>query len=74
MDRREWPRTPEGSRRIRVEKFVVHQTFLRNDILNVEYLTNLHEISRPRFLAFVLPLKPETAEGAPARVVAVEED
>lgn len=55
-------------------RFVVHQTFLRNNILNVEYLTNLHEIRRPRFQAFVLPLKLETAEGAPARVVAVEED
>jgi arylformamidase len=55
-------------------KFVVHQTFLLNNILNVEYLTNLHEIRQSRFQAFILPLKLETAEGAPARVVAVEED
>jgi kynurenine formamidase len=52
--------------------FVVHQTFLRNNILNIEYLTNLHKIHRKRFMAVVLPLKLETAEGAPARVVALE--
>lgn len=62
-----------GQRVPAVEEFVVHQTFLRNNILNVEYLTNLHEIRKPRVQVFVLPLKLETAEGAPARVVAVEE-
>lgn len=57
-----------------VEDFVVHQTFLRNNILNIEYLTNLHELRRSRLQVFVLPLKLETSDGAPARVVAVEED
>lgn len=57
----------------RVEDFVVHQVFLRHGILNVEYLTNLHEIRSPRAQVFVLPLKLETAEGAPARVVAIDE-
>ncbi len=62
-----------GRRVPAVEEFVAHQVFLRNNILNVEYLTNLHEIRAPRVQVFVLPLKIETAEGAPARVVAVEE-
>lgn len=56
-----------------VEEYVVHQTFLRNNILNVEYLTNLDQISRPRVQVFILPLKLETGEGAPARAVAVED-
>jgi arylformamidase len=57
-----------------VLEYVVHQVLLRNNILNVEYLTNLHSISKPRVQVYILPLKLETAEGAPARVVAVEED
>jgi arylformamidase len=57
-----------------VEEYVVHQVFLRNNILNVEYLANLHLLSHPRFQVYILPLKIETAEGSPARVVAVEED
>jgi arylformamidase len=56
-----------------VDEYVVHQVFLRNNILNVEYLTNLHSLTRSRVDVFILPLKLDTAEGAPARVVAVDE-
>ena len=57
-----------------VEEYVVHQVFLRNNILNIEYLTNLHLLTEPRVQAFVLPLKLETAEGAPARAIALVDD
>ncbi len=62
-----------GKRALDVEEYVAHQVFLRNNILNVEYLTNLDQITRPRVQVYILPLKLETAEGAPARAVAVED-
>ena len=62
-----------GRRTPAVEEYVAHQVFLRNNILNVEYLTNLDLITRPRVQVYILPLKLETAEGAPARAVAVED-
>lgn len=49
-----------------------HDLILRKGIYLIEYLCNLHLIRSDRTNIFALPLKLENAEGAPARVVAVE--
>ncbi len=61
-----------GRKRERAE-WAVHEVFLANDIPMVEYLVNLGAISRERVRLFVAPLKLEGADGAPARVFALED-
>ncbi len=49
-----------------------HDLILRNGIFLIEYLCNVHAIKAIRVEIFALPLKVTGAEGACARVVAVE--
>jgi arylformamidase len=49
-----------------------HDILLRRGILLIEYLCNLHRIRGARVDLYALPLKVSGAEGACARVVAVE--
>jgi kynurenine formamidase len=49
-----------------------HDLILRKGILLIEYLCNLHRIQAKRVELYALPLKVAGAEGACARVVAVE--
>jgi arylformamidase len=53
------------------EEMPTHHFILRKGIYLIEYLCNLHRIKANRVKLFVLPLKIEGAEAAPARVVAV---
>ena len=57
-----------------IEQFVTHDVLLRNGIILVEYLCNTAAIQRPRTQLYVLPIKIPHADGAPARVIAIEED
>jgi arylformamidase len=51
----------------------VHRILLGGDVVVVEGLCNLEEISKPRVKIIALPLKIEGGDGAPARVIAIEE-
>ncbi len=49
-----------------------HAVFFPRGIRVVEYLANLREIRRERFLFVALPLKIEGADGSPVRAVGIE--
>lgn len=51
----------------------IHEILLGGDIIIVEGLTNLNEISRDKVKLVALPLKIKDGDGAPARVVAMED-
>jgi arylformamidase len=51
----------------------VHRILLGGGIVVVEGLCNLEELSKPRVKIIALPLKIEGGDGAPARVIAIEE-
>ncbi|MGE5790180.1 MAG: cyclase family protein, partial [Syntrophaceae bacterium] len=51
----------------------VHRILLGGDIVLVEGLCNLEEIRKPKVKVIALPLKIEGDDGAPARVIAIEE-
>jgi arylformamidase len=52
---------------------VVHHIILGSGIYNIEYVTNLHAITRRVVTIMALPLKLVGVESAPARVIAIEE-
>lgn len=51
-----------------------HKALLGSNIVLVEYLVNLRELRDQIFNLFVAPLKIKDADGAPARVFAIESD
>jgi kynurenine formamidase len=51
----------------------IHQILMQHDIIIVEGLTNLDAITKPIVKLIALPLKVENCDGAPARVIAIEE-
>lgn len=55
-----------------IEDFVSHDVILRRGIPMIEYLCNLCEVTAPRIELCALPLKVLEADGAPARVIAIE--
>ena len=59
----------------RSEEFVVHLLLLKeHDILLIENITNLSALRSERVVLFAAPLRIQEAEGAPARVFALEVD
>lgn len=52
---------------------VNHETLFKNDIPLIEYLTNLDQLEKERFLLFILPVAIQKAEALPVRVIAIEE-
>jgi kynurenine formamidase len=50
----------------------IHHILLRGGILIVEGLTNLDKISKPSVQLIALPLKIKKGDGAPCRVIAIE--
>ncbi len=50
----------------------VHTILMQNDIVIIEGLTNLEEISKEKITLIALPLKVEKGDGAPARVIVLE--
>ncbi len=57
-----------------LEEHVTHDVLLRNGVILIEYLANTQAIRQPRVWFCCLPLKVPGADGAPARVIAVEAD
>lgn len=55
-----------------LEEFVSHDVILRRGIPMIEYLCNLGAVESPRPEICALPIKVLDADGAPARVVAIE--
>jgi kynurenine formamidase len=55
-----------------ISQFVSHDVLLRNGVILIEYVCNLGAVKGPRTTIFCLPLKLPGADGAPARVIAVE--
>lgn len=50
----------------------IHTILMKNDIIILEGLANLHKISEEKITLIALPLKVENGDGAPARVLAME--
>ncbi len=57
-----------------LEEHVTHDVLLRNGVILIEYLSNTAALTKPRTFLCCLPLKLPEADGAPARVIALEED
>ena len=51
----------------------IHRILLDGDVIIIEGLTNLRQIRRDQVVLIALPLKVEGGDGAPARVIALEE-
>jgi kynurenine formamidase len=52
----------------------VHNILLKGDILIIEGLTNLEKITKTKVQIIALPLKIKNGDGAPCRVVAIENE
>ncbi len=57
-----------------LEEFVSHDVLLRNGVILIEYACNFGALAGPRTTIYALPLSLPDADGAPARVIAVEPD
>ncbi len=62
----------KGERRPLVDN-VTHDVLLKNGVTLIEYLSNTAALKGPRTFLCCLPLKLPGADGAPARVIALEE-
>ncbi len=51
----------------------IHKILLGNDVILVEYLSNLKKINNTEIALVVLPLKLESGDGSPVRCMAIEE-
>ena len=56
-----------------VEEHVTHDVLLRNNVTLIEYLVNTTAITTPHIFLSALPIKLAGSDGAPARVVAIED-
>ncbi len=55
------------------EEYTTHIVFFPNKIYVVEYLCNLHLITKKRVQFFALPIPIADSEGAPVRAIAIED-
>jgi len=55
------------------EENTTHDVFFKEGIFVIEYLCNLHLITKERVKLMALPLLIEGAEGSPVRAIAIEE-
>ena len=63
-----------GGRTPPMTEFVSHDVLLRRGVVLIEYLCNLGALASPRTTVIALPMKVPEADGAPARVIALEPD
>jgi arylformamidase len=56
-----------------LEDNVTHDVLLRDGVILIEYLSNTIALEHPRTFLVCLPLKVPNADGAPARVIALED-
>ena len=54
------------------EPYEVHKMLFKKDILIIENLVNLDKVKNGKFMCYVMPLKIKDADGAPCRVIAVQ--
>ena len=57
-----------------IEEFVTHDILLRHGIILVEYICNTAALKTQRPTLYCLPLKILNSDGAPARVIAIENE
>ena len=57
-----------------ISEFVTHDILLRNNVILIEYLCNAVAVRSMRTTFYCLPLKIVNADGAPARVIVIEDD
>lgn len=55
-----------------ISEFVTHDILLRNNVTLIEYICNTQSITQNRVDFYALPLKILDADGAPARVIAIQ--
>ena len=55
-----------------ISEFVTHDVLLRNNVTLIEYICNTASITQDRIDFYALPLKILDADGAPARVIAIQ--
>jgi kynurenine formamidase len=55
-----------------ITEFVTHDVLLRNDVTLIEYICNTASLTKDRVDFYALPLKILDADGAPARVIAIQ--
>ncbi|MEM7127630.1 MAG: cyclase family protein [Chloroflexota bacterium] len=55
-----------------IEEHITHDVLLRNGVIMIEYLQNMAALTKPYTQLYALPLKIPEADGAPARVIAVQ--
>lgn len=55
------------------EENVTHDVLLRNNVTLIEYLVGLDQLPNPHTTLVALPIRLEGADGAPARVIALED-
>jgi len=63
-----------GDRMPEPEENVTHQILLKRGVIMMEYLCNMTAIRGERCQVYALPLKVPDADGAPSRIIAIEED
>ncbi len=63
-----------GDRTPAVEENVTHMILLKRGVIMMEYLCNMSAIQGARCMVYALPLKVPDADGAPSRIIAIEED
>ncbi len=56
-----------------IPEHVTHDVLLRNNVTLIEYLVNTSEIPGPRTFLAALPIRFAGSDGAPARVIAIED-
>ena len=55
-----------------IQEMTMHNLLLRNNILQIEYLTNMNKLHNQTATLFAIPLRLAHAAGSPARVFAQE--
>lgn len=71
----DWPiRLLLDGRTAPLAEFASHDVLLRRGVVLIEYVCNLGALRTDRPTVYALPLKLPAADGAPARVIAVEPD
>lgn len=63
-----------GQPRPPLEEHVTHYHLLKRGIIMIEYLCNLSALTGSRTFVAALPVKVPNSDGAPTRVVAIEDD
>jgi arylformamidase len=63
-----------GDRKPAPEENITHEILLKRGVIMMEYLCNMTSIKGMRCDVFGLPIKVPNADGAPARIIAIEED